>query len=282
MSQTFFIYPMNQELELEAGKTYQAAVNISNPADAEENFSYTVSVAPYSVMENGNEADLVTKSTASQIVDWITIEKPTGTLRPNESRAVYFTITVPTDAPGGGQYAAILVSSDQVAEVNEGLNINDTFEMASIVYATVSGETKHSGEVLSNNIPGFVTNGAPVLSAYIVNNGNVHEKAKVMISAKNVFTGEDVMTVSEGKNVFNEIVMPGTSRYVEREIKELPALGVFEVSQTVSYLGENSLNTATVIMCPIWFLLLVIATVGVIVGTIAGLIVRRKNRIEIF
>ena len=146
MSQTFFIYPMNQELELEAGKTYQAAVNISNPADAEENFSYTVSVAPYSVMENGNEADLVTKSTASQIVDWITIEKPTGTLRPNESRAVYFTITVPTDAPGGGQYAAILVSSDQVAEVNEGLNINDTFEMASIVYATVSGETKHSGE----------------------------------------------------------------------------------------------------------------------------------------
>ena len=50
-------------------------------------------------------ADVVTKTNYTQMADWITIHEPTGTLMPNEAKELSFTIEVPENAPGGGQYA---------------------------------------------------------------------------------------------------------------------------------------------------------------------------------
>lgn len=278
MSQSFVVFPMSQEMTLEAGKTYRGVINVVNPADADGDFSYTIVVTPYSVADVGYEANLEETSTWSQIVDWIMIDDPSGTLAPNETKEITFTVTVPTDAPAGGQYAAIAVRSSG-AEVAQGdsLKIHNVYELASVIYATVEGETVHSGEVVTNTVPGFVTDGDVVLTTMVANTGNVHEMAAVKIEAKNILTGERFFPRSESEIVYEEVVMPSTTRYITRELNELPLLGVFEVSQEVSYLGEISLNTSLVILCPIWFMVLVVATIGTLIGTITALIMKRRR-----
>ena len=278
MSSAFTIFPMSQEMLLESGYVYEGSISISVPSDAEGDFHYEASVTPYSVLDSDYTADLTSVTNWSQIVNWITIDEPTGTLKPNESKTLTFKVNVPMDAPAGGQYATIAIRSKAPENANEGVRIGDSFEMASVVFASIKGNTLREGEVVENNIPAFVTNNNSAnVSALITNNGNVHETALIAISVKNSLSGEVIFP--QGKNeTFGEIIMPGTSRYISRNISNLPGIGIFEVTQNITYLGETSYNTSTMFLCPTWFIILFILTIGAVIGTLAGLIVRRKNK----
>lgn len=278
----FTVMPMSKEVSLKAGEVYSGSISVSNPADADSDFDYQIVVSPYSVVDEYYTADFVSESDWSKIVDWIKVEEPTGTIAPNGTKEIKYTISVPADAPAGGQYAVLGVRANP-KEGSEGVTVNNVFEMASIIYGRVEGETRHEGEILTNSIPGFVTNGAPMVSATLSNSGNVHEVANVTLSVKNAFTGESLFPVGDDVNVFSEIVMPGSTRYATRNLNTVPMLGVFEVTQDISYIGTNSEelvhNVRTMIVCPLWFLFLLMLTVGAFIGAIAALIHKhRKSR----
>ena len=277
----FTVTPMSQDLELEAGKTYEASVLVSNPANATKDFNYQVAVAPYSVIGEDYTADLLNVSNRSEITKWITIEEPEGTLAPNESKRVNFKITVPENASAGGQYAAILISGKGEENKNEGVTVNSILEIASIVFANVEGETVHEGEILDNNIPEIVFSTPITVGATLKNDGNIHEAAEVFLTVKNSFTGETLYPTGDEANGIREVIMPETTRYLTREISEIPALGVFQVTQEVSYLGTTSNVTKTVFVCPLWFLILVIVTVGAIIGAIFAKIKKKRARLKI-
>lgn len=277
MDKTFTMTPMNQYLNLKPGKIYEGEVTVVNPADATEDFYYAASVTPYSVVDEYNTADLMTMSNWSEMVKWAEIENPEGVIKPNQSAKVRYRIKVPLDAPAGGQYMAIAVRSNEAAAKDEGASVRNVLELASVIYAEVEGETTHAGQVIENTVPGFVTSGAGVVRALLVNNGNVHEVATVTIKVRNVRTNETLFPRGEETGEFYELVMPGTSRYVTRELNDLPALGVYEVTQDVAFLGEVSHNTVTMLACPIWFVVLVVVTLGVIIGTVAAKIARRRT-----
>lgn len=278
-SNMFTILPMSQRFSLKPGETYEGSITVVNPVDATEDFAYKTAIVPYGVSGEDYQADLVTDSDHTMIAKWIKIEEPTGKVKPNESKKVNFTITVPKDAPAGGQYAAITVTSDNDAKSGDGVTVQNVFEMASIIYGTVAGETKHEGQVEENNIPGFVVNTPVVLSAKITNSGNVHADATFIISVSDFFTGRVILPTEENEGEYNEIIMPDTTRVVEREINNLPALGVVKVNQTIYYNGNVSTEERNIIICPIWFMALVAVTLCAIIGTIVHLIRKhRKNK----
>lgn len=274
----FTVTPMSQRISLEAGETAEGTISVINPNDSVDDLKYKAYVAPYSVVGEGYEADLTTDSKYNMIKDWITIENPTGTIEPNKTGEIKFKIKVPGSAPAGGQYAAIIITRDDDTTSSEnGVAVKDIFEMASLIYATVNGETKHKGEILSNDIPGFVASAPITVGAMISNDGNVHENATVIIKATNFFTGDVIVEGDAEENYYSEIIMPDTTRYVTREISEgLPLLGVVKVEQTIYYQGSSDVAESNVIICPIWFLLLVFLTIGAIIGTIVMMI--RKHR----
>lgn len=282
MSNAFTVMPMSQEISLEAGQVYHGSIKISVPDDATEDFYYAVTVSPYSVMDEDYTADFTTMSDWSRIAEWITIDEPKGVVKHNEIKEISFTIAVPDDAPSGGQYAIIGVASDEEMAASEGMMIQDVFEIASVIFAQVEGETRHEGEILTNEIPGFVTNGLPVVGSVLTNNGNVHEKATVKIRVKNVLTGEIIYPKEEDPEAFYEYVMPDSVRYVKRTLDNIPILGIYEVSQEVEYLGAVSPRTVTMISSPIWFVLLVILTIGTLIGTIAAGIRARIKKRQVF
>lgn len=282
--QAFTLMPMSKEVGLQPGQVYRDSILISNPAEATEDLHYQINVSPYSVVDQDYTVDFAATSNWSQIVKWIEVEEPTGTISPNGQKEVFYTITVPEDAPSGGQYAMLEVHSTKDSDESAGVAVNNILGLASIIYARVAGETRHEGEILSNSIPGFVTNGQPVVSATLTNTGNVHETARIAFTIKNAITGEILFPVDDEDNVFSEVVMPESTRFATRNLSSLPALGIFEVTQDIAYLGntENALNTKTMIMCPLWFLALAILTVGALIGGVAGIIHKHRKMRRVF
>ena len=274
---TFTLMPMSQDVELIPGEVYHGTIKIACPVDAKEDFYYIVNVTPYSVMGDGYAENLVDKSNWSMITDWIKVEEPTGKVKPNETKTVHFEIRTPETAPAGGQYATFSVRADNSKTAEDKVAIRNTYEMASILFARVAGETVHNGRIVSNVIPGFVMSGAPMIEAEILNDGNVHEVAETTVEVKNAIDGTVILPRENVSNVYTDVVMPGATRHLARAVSDLPALGVFEVTQNIEYMGKVSPNTVTVIMCPIWFLVLAVLTVGAFFGTIFALIFRRKK-----
>lgn len=279
MENAFTILPMSQNFTLVPGETYTGSITVVNPVNSTSDFAYSVSVSPYNVIGEDYQADISNVSAYSKIADWITIDNPTGSVKPNESQEINFTINVPADAAAGGQYAAIMVSSDPSKQESEGVSINNVFALGSIIYADVEGEVTHEGSILQNNIPEFSTVTPVAVSALLDNHGNVHENAIFALNVTNALTGEKIFPTDEDQNNhFSEIVMPETTRYITRNIDNLPALGIVKVEQTIYYNNEVSTVSKNIVLCPIWFFFLVALVIFSIIGFIVASVRHHRRK----
>ena len=272
----FSVTPMNQMVELVPGETYNFAVTVLNPVNSTENLDYKVHAVPYSVVTEAYYADISTQTDHTRMADWITIPEPTGTLAPNETREIEFTITVPADAPGGGQYAAIMVGIDNKNQNYDNMSVTNVLEIASIIYAKVDGEIIHKGEVVENSVPVFTADPKITISSLIKNEGNMHEIASIAITVKNVFTGEPLASAELDNGVYAELIMPDSQRFINKEVDGLPMMGIINVQQKIYYNGETSTVEKNMLICPIWFLILVALVMMAVVAKILKVI--RKHR----
>ena len=110
----FTVSPMQQKVILNPGDKYSASLQVINPGTNGNDISYTVEVRPFYV-DDTYETIYENINNYGELSKWITVDSPTsGTLSPNEKAVIQYTIDVPKDAAGGGQYAAITVSSTAV------------------------------------------------------------------------------------------------------------------------------------------------------------------------
>ena len=277
-SNIFSIMPMNQRFLLVPGETYEGKVMVVNPADAVQDFAYKADVTPYSVEGESYAADLATLKNQSEIVKWITIENPTGVVKPNEVAEVNYKITVPENAAGGGQYAAIVIGSDKDVQASESVTVSNVFEMASIIYAQVEGEINHDGKILDHHVPGFVTKSPITATTQVNNNGNSHEDVKIITRVTNFINGEVLLPSDDNTGEYSEVIMPETERIIIQDIDTVPALGVVNVEQTLYYMGTSQIHNSVVIICPIWFMALVLVTITAIIAIIIRIIVKHRRK----
>ena len=277
---SFTVLPTGKDIKLSAGETYTGHITIVNPANSTQTLKYSVSAAPYSVTDENYSVDLSATTGRTTITEWIKIKEPEGELQPNESKDIEYTITVPGDAPAGGQYAALIVtnSPDQESSSSD-LTISSVYEIASLIYANVSGKTVHDGTIIENNVPSFVTRTPVEINATLKNDGNTHEYASFSIIATNALSGEELFsTESEDQTPFYEVVMPETTRFVTRQIDNLPSLGLIRIKQSINYLGETSTKESNIFICPIWFLCLVALTIAAAVAFIISAIRKHHKK----
>lgn len=276
-SDSFLITPMNQRISLKPGQVYHGSIRVANPSGSTRDFKFEASVSPYSVIGNDYAINLSERSDRTMIADWITIDTPSGSLAPNETKDVEFTIAVPETAPGGSQYAAIIVSQNEEDKKSSGINVDNVLEMASLIYADVDGDIIREGHIISNDVPGFSTVTPVTVSATFDNTGNVHNEAIIAITVKNAITGDTIFPEAGNENSFSELVLPDTTRTVNRNIENLPALGIVNIEQTLYYNGAISTEAKNLIICPVWFIFSAIAAIAIIIGAVIHLIKKAKK-----
>lgn len=280
MNDSFTVTPMSNAIELKPGETYEGDILVSVPEASTSDFNYKVEVKPYGVIGNDYNADFISSSKNTDMVNWIKVANPTGTIAPNGKTHIKYTITVPSDAAGGGQYAALLIGKNDGESFSEGFGVQNVYSMASLIFAQIDGEIIHEGEVLENFVPGFVTGFPATASVMIKNDGNVHEPANVYLKIKNVFNGETVYPKEGDSGGVNEEIMPGTTRYLTKNIQDISPLGIYEVTQTIDYLGNRHITTQTMIACPVWFMFLLFVTICSIITFIISRVLKRKKTKE--
>lgn len=287
----FTVSPQDQEYVLAPGQTVTGEVKASNPSDAEGKFYYIAEVVPYSVSDDGKYTmNFEATNDHTDIVNWVTmsdgdesgVKEVHGVLEPGETGKAYYTITVPQDARGGGQYFAVRVKNDaeamQEAEKNDAVVIKEVVGIASLVYAEVSGDIVVKGAITDNNIPSFFLN-PPISASFMVKNeGNTHVKVRYSMQVFPLFSDEEIYTTEE--DMSSKYVLPGASRLITQTWENTPSVGIFRVKQTVYYdslENEPSVTEKMVIICPIWLLFIIFFVIAAIIIWIVMRVRGRKN-----
>ena len=271
----FTMSPLSQKLILQPGETYTGSFRISVPSNQEKNFNYAVTVQPFYVNEQYKPIfDEV--GDYSLMKDWITINSAkTGTVEPNKSVEIVYTINVPLDAAAGGQYAAISVGTDNSKNTGdtEGFGIQEQIAQAYTIFAEITGNTVRQGEILNVSVPSFLFSGKVSGNAEIKNTGNVHGNAKYILQVYPLFSNEEVYS-NEEKDQDTKNIMPDRTYYNTTVWKDTPWFGIYNVVYTVEFEGVVNQVKKMVIVCPIWLLFIVIF---IIVALVIWLINRSRN-----
>ena len=273
------ISPAEFVIDLKPGQVYTEKFMVENKG--EEDVSYRASISPYQQLnlENGKtEASYTTKNEYTEIVEWIKFTGgEEGTIPVGGKATVTFTITVPKDAPGGGQYAVPFVTTtNNEANLSEGSSVGQALSGGPVIYATVDGVTRTEGTIKTNDINGFLFNPPFTASTTVANNGNIHTYATQIMKVFSLFSSESIYNNEESPSTF--IVLPGGTKYnaVNWSAEQgAPSIGIFKVQSEVKIFDQVSKVEKIVIVCPMWVLILVVVF---ILAVIFWLISRAKAR----
>lgn len=281
---TFTVSPMKEKVMLNPGDEHNATVEIYIPDKYENDVKYKVEIAPFFVDENYNNDFTNTHGTNNEIVKWITVNVPMeGRLSPGETKVIPYTIKVPENAAGGGQYAAVLVSAEEWTDDESGTSsqdddkirpmVKEEKKIAQVIYAEVTGDVTKQGEITDVNVPGFMLSGNITGSASVKNTGNVHGEAKYKLQVFPLFSNEEIYTNEEDPQ--DRTILPGRTLYNETEWPDTPAIGIFNVVYTVEFEGVTAQSSKMVIKCPVWLLFIIIF---VIMALIIWIVLRFRSR----
>lgn len=270
------ISPSQADLgELKPGSTYTGDFAVQNTGT--KPYKFTAEVVPYSVSDNDYDPLFDFPSDFTQLTEWVTFSSEANTVEPGSSVDVRYTIKVPTDAPAGNQNAAIAVTMD----VEPGSGVTTLQRIAFLMFSNVEGTTVKKGSITSNKVPGFVFQ-APLKATSIVrNDGNVYLPATYLLEVRNFFNNSLEYSNSfyrDGEEVIpNYVIFPDTNRYTETVWEDAPSIGIFKVKSVVKILDEVSTVEKTVIICPLWLIVVIVLLIGLMVFWIISRIVRRRN-----
>lgn len=279
------VKPADQEIDLAPGQVVRGMITVQNVGRLP--FTFNVSAKPYQIANESYDPDFVTENSYTKLHNWITFSKNSFQLEPGASQNVIFTITVPDDVPGGGQYAAIIAETRD--SMSEDANVRIISQLASLIYAHVEGEEHIGGVLLDHSLPTLLLGSPFTARATVKNDGNIDFRLTHKLNIRDFFTNREVLTETSvdenGKFLANStpMILPETQRSNSITWDGAPQLGVFKVTQTISFLDQTYTFDQVVILCPIWlagaaafFILLIILWV------ILRLHSRKRRRPQVF
>lgn len=264
----FAVSPMAEKILLNPGDQYSSSIEIYSSQEYTEATKYTIKIAGFYVDEDGKRIfEECTGTDRCEMANWITIDSPTeGRLSPGEGKKIEYTIDVPEDAAGGGQYASIIVQGEQWTDESSNDSssgdgevksaIKEEKRIAYTIYAEVTGDVIRQGEIIDTNVPSFLLSGNISGSATVKNTGNVHGDAKYTLQVFPLFSDEEIYTNEEDPDT--KTILPDRTRYEETVWEQTPSVGVFNVVYTVEFEGVTAQVSKMVIKCPIWLLFIII------------------------
>lgn len=257
--------------ELKPGETYTGTFMVQNTGT--KSFDFVVGVTPYSVVDEQYSPDYDSKNQYTDIADWVTFSKRSGTVDPNKEEEVAYTIRVPADVPAGGQYAMLYAEIEANEDNTSGAGIAVSRRVGMLLYSNVQGNTRKTAAIDENKIAGILFNPPITATSIVHNTGNTHARATYVLQVYPLFSSEEVYTNEE--NPVTLTILPETRRFNSVAWEGAPRLGIFKVKQTVTIFGETSTTEKVVFLIPLWFLFLILLIIFV---AIFWLVSRIRNR----
>lgn len=283
--------PSGVRLTLVAGETLEGhaancpkteegcAIKVTNTGT--EGFRFRVYITPYVVSGEENELTFdEEKATAyTQISRWITVQNANGefvkeaefALQPGESRVIPYRVSIPTDIPGGSQYAVIWAQIMSDSEFKGG--IETVGRAGAVITGRSSGDSHEAAEITDIDFTRFAFSGPMHSGATVKNVGNTDFVVKYSYTARTLFGKE--MYASGEKTL---AAYPGTEYHLGLDWEETPFMGIFQAEFKISAAGETKTEKHIVVIMPVFVLILLILLLTIIVVWIIIIIRKRKER----
>lgn len=264
------VSPSKQQLGgLEPGEVREGSFKVQNIGTGA--FDFKVYASSYEVKGENYDPVFDGSKDGLKIANWFTFSQDTGHLESDTEVTINYTIRVPQNAPGGGQYGAIMVET--VKENDDKSNIQAISRVGMVIYSHINGEINRCTRILENKLPSFLFNPPIFGESRVENCGNVDAELSVSLKVYPFFSNEEIYTNEEKPTVLN--TLPATKRYHKELWTNSPAIGIFNVEQIIKYGSEAKIERKLVIVCPVWLIVLIVLF---ILSVIFWLVARNRER----
>jgi hypothetical protein len=297
-SQSLSVTPPLFQLSVSPGNVWQSAVKVVN-ANAYPITVYAEVVNFVAKGEAGQGRFIPIEGDGSEkktLAEWIDLVKGPHTIAAGQSKDVPFFIGVPVDAPPGGHYAAILVSTEPSAPSGT-QSVQTVQSVTSLFFLRIQGDVTELGTIREFRAEDTVV-GVPdvTLSLRFENKGNVHLQPKGDIVITNMWGTErgriPVNYQSHFGNVLPESIRDFTfswksdfritdiGRYTARATLAYGIDGVKSVDATTSFWVIPIKATLITLLVIVVFITLIVVMVRAYIRrvlTLAGVNVTKRE-----
>ena len=267
------ISPVENRVTLNANETNEYTFNVDNTGS--EGYSFKVYANPYSVLNEQYSPSFSNQNSHTQVSRWITFKNDNGeysteatySVEAGQRKEVTYKITVPSDIPGGGQYAIVFVEA--IPKDDNSGGIRTVSRLGLRVFGRTNGETKESAEILNHNMESFYMSGKIKTSGTVKNSGNADFNAVFKFKVEKIFGGV-VYEDSKGYDV-----LPDTTRNIELTWGETPAFGIYRITSTLNALDQSRSTTKIVLIIPVFMIVILFMLLTI---TIAWFIILFRKR----
>jgi len=283
-SQSLSVTPPLFQLSVSPGNVWQSSVKVvnSNP------YPITVYAEVVNFVATGEtgqgrflpiEGDVSDKKT---LAEWIEIVKIPHTIAAEQSKDISFLIDVPDNAPPGGHYAAILISTQPTAGQGPA-SVQTVQSVTSLFFLRIEGDIEEVGTVREfRALDAFVGVPDVTLSLRFENKGNVHLQPKGDIIITNMWgTERGRIPVNYRSNFGN--VLPQSIRdftFSWRTDFKVTDIGRYKALATLAY-GVDGIKSVDAVayfwVIPVKATLITLLVLGIFI-TLITLMVRAYIR----
>ena len=267
------ISPVENRVTLNANETNEYTFNVDNTGS--EGYSFKVYANPYSVLNEQYSPSFSNQNAHTQVSRWITFKNDAGeynteatySVEAGQRKEVTYKITVPSDIPGGGQYAIVFVEA--IPKDDNSGGIRTVSRLGLRVFGRTNGETKESAEILNHNMDSFYMSGKIKTNGTVKNSGNADFNAIFKFKVEKIFGGV-VYEDSKGYDV-----LPDTTRNIELTWEETPVFGIYRITSTLNALDQSRSTTKIVLIIPVFMIVILLMLLTI---TIAWFIILFRKR----
>jgi hypothetical protein len=234
---------------------------------------FNLSAAPYSVKNYTYDPVFIPIPGRPNVASWISFSKTQGTLQPNQSVEVDYTVTVPQNTPPGGYYAVAFAETPiQSASNLAGINLYQ--RVGYIFYIQIPGPAQKTGGVSGWDVK-FLQQQSLTSTLFIEDSGSLDYMSAVHVNVQDIFGAT--------KYSFNgqKVILPQTIRKVALNWGGAPPIAFFKIKGSVTVFGQShNLPTKYVLVMSNYVRVIVAAIlfVVIILPVVRYLIRRKRSR----
>ena len=284
-SLTLSVTPTLFDISVDPGQVWQSSIRVINPNPQD----LTVYIQPVNFSAQGEtgvstlQPLLETDTAGVTLAEWVEVTTEPIRIVSQETATVPFTVRVPSDAAPGGQFAALLVSTQPPANQAGASQVRTSQAVSALFFMRVEGDIEERGMVRSfRTEQRFVQRPENSFELRFANQGTVHLQPQGSITIYNMWGERRGEIPINQRSQFGK-VLPDTVRafnYSWEGEFSLLDIGRYRADVTVGY-GQNERSFASSStyfwVIPIYGLLVVLGSVAVF-GMLLTLIVRAYVR----
>lgn len=224
-------------------------------------YDFEVSIAPYSVTNEEYDTSFTVRNERTEITDWTKFTNGTKFhLNHGEQIDIPYTIDIPKDALGGGQYATIFAQTVAAQSSGGESGVVISKRVGALLFAKVAGDLFSNIKVVDKTVEKWSLDRILKVNFRTSNDGNVDAELDADVKINSLF-GKEVFR----KKIEHKTVLPNTTRLFDASWENTPLVGIYKVSLDIKIDGKTqSLNQYSLI-CPLWLIILIIVSIILLV-----------------